>query len=125
MPALNRAAVADDVLLWLHGRRVGIVGDGGQTPISTVLVLDNKAMLSLRAAAPLIVSTVAGHNGAGAVTVAGVVAGDTVVNATDLTAPGDVSSSFEGTVSVSGQVQQSSATDLHTHQIMFHVWPRS
>lgn len=121
--ALNRAATSDDVLLWLHGRRVGIVNDGTYSP--SVLMLDNQAVLSKRASAPVIVTTTAGSNGAGPVTLAAAVKGDTVVNATNLTTPGDVSSSFEGTISVSGQIQQTSGSNLSGQQIMFHIWPRS
>lgn len=123
--AANRALTGDDILVTLHGRRFGIVGDGSGSGQPTSLVLDNQVVLSKRTPAPVLVKTVGGSNGVGAVAVSGLVVGDTVVNATDVTSPGDVSSSFETTVSVAGQIQQSSAANLSGHQIMFHVWPRS
>ena len=61
----------------------------------------------------------AGKNGAGALTLTGALVGDTVVGIANLTTPGDLKSSFEATVSVAGQIQQSSATDLSAKQCFF------
>jgi hypothetical protein len=58
-----------------------------------------------------------GHNGAGACTVTGLSVGDTVVGVVDLTAPGGASSSFEATVTIANQLQQSSATNLSAHTL--------
>lgn len=54
----------------------------------------------------------AGHNGAGAVTVANLKAGDQVLFVFDITDGTDGSSYFESTVTVTGQLQQSSALNL-------------
>jgi len=113
--------LADKVLLWLHGRRLGIVGDG-QTGGQSALVLDGVPIACTRSD---IVVTTLGHNGAGAVAVAGVQVGDNVLNVTNLTTPGDVTASFESTATVAGQVQQTAATDLSAAVLMFQVQPQS
>ena len=118
--ALARAATVDDVHLWIHARRLGLTGDGTGAPFA--LLLDGKVIASSRA---FIRQLVLGHNGAGAVTVAGVVVGDvvdSVINMTDLT---DVTSSFEGVATVAGQVQQSAATDLSAKKCLFFIRPGS
>jgi hypothetical protein len=61
----------------------------------------------------------AGKNGAGALTLTGALQGDTVVAIANLTAPGDLQSSFEATITVAGQIQQSAATDLSAKQVLF------
>jgi len=119
--ALARAAKADDVLVSIHPRRLGIVGDG--LPGSTsALLLDGNVIGSARN--PIKVCQVA-SNGAGAVTLAGAVIGDTVESVVNLTTPGDITSSFEATISVAGQIQQSAATNLSAAQCLFQVRPNS
>jgi hypothetical protein len=115
------ANLADKVLLWIHGRRLGITGDG-QSGVSSALVLDGVPVATTRAP---IVKTQVGKNGAGAVTLAGTAVGDNVVNVTNLSTPGDVTSSFEATITVAGQIQQSAATDLSAAQLMFEIQPQS
>jgi hypothetical protein len=61
----------------------------------------------------------AGKNGAGALTLTGTLVGDKVVAVANLTTPGDLQSSFETTITVAGQIQQSSATDLSVKQCLF------
>jgi fibronectin-binding autotransporter adhesin len=61
----------------------------------------------------------AGKNGTGALTLTGALIGDAVVAVANLTTPGDVKSSYEATVSVNGQIQQSSASNLSAQQILF------
>ena len=63
----------------------------------------------------------AGKNGAGALTLTGAVIGDTVVGIVNITTPGDLKSSFESTVTVTGQIQQTAATDLSAKQCFFHL----
>ncbi|MGY3393449.1 hypothetical protein ACVWW6_006040 [Bradyrhizobium sp. USDA 3311] len=119
--ALSRAAKADDVLVSIHPRRLGIVGDG--LPGSTsALLLDGKVIGTSRN--PIKVCQVA-SNGAGAVTLAGAVVGDVVESVVNLTTPGDVTSSFESVISVAGQIQQTAATNLSAAQCLFQVSPRS
>lgn len=103
------------------GRAVGIVGkisdvDGSWTfgtPV-TFSAGANKAGATILAGNPFLVAQVTGHNGAGAVTVAGAVVGDKVLSVVDMTAApaANVSADFESTISVAGQIQQTS-TDLH------------
>jgi hypothetical protein len=121
MSLLTRAAKADDVLVSIHPRRLGIAGDGlsGNT---SALLLDGKVIGTGRN--PIMVCQTA-SNGAGAVTLAGAVVGDVVENVTNISTPGDVTSSFEATISVAGQIQQSAATNLSAAQCLFRVSPRS
>ena len=122
MAQLGRAATADDVLIWEHGRRFGILGDG-QAGDPSGLVLDGKVVASNRMAVPFIVKAVTSLSGAGAVTLANTVPGDTVVSVTDLSSDSDVSASFESTISVAGQIQQTASTS--GHQVLVIVYPRS
>ena len=118
-----KANPADLALVSIHGRRLSIGGDG-QTTTGSWIQLDNVIVVSQR---PWIMKAAAGSNGAGGVTVAGTLVGDNVISVTDLSAspPADVSSSFEGTVSVAGQVQQTAATNLSAHGCYFVVQPQS
>jgi len=114
------AVTSDNVLLWVHGRRLGIVGDGVSG--NSALVLDGKPVATQRS--PIVLAAL-GHNGAGAVTLAGTQAGDKVIGATNLTTPGDVTASFEATISVAGQIQQTGASNLSAAQVLFVVQPQS
>lgn len=124
MAQLGRAATSDDVLVWEHGRRLGIVGDG-QSGSPSGLMLDGKMIASNRTAAPVLTGVAAGSNGAGNVAVAGAVVGDTVVSVTNLSTPADASASFESTVSVAGNVKQTSASNLSGSTFLFLLIPRS
>jgi len=114
----------DKVLTWLHGRRFGIIGDsyGSNTSLA---VLDGVPVGSTRSGASAIKVVTAGHNLAGPVTVAGAVVGDLVEIVVGLTVPGDASGSFETTVSVAGQVQQTAASNLSANQYLFCIKPQS
>ena len=121
MGLYTRAVKADDVLVSIHPRRLGIVGDG--LPGSpSALLLDGKVIGTGRN--PIKVCQV-GSNGAGSVTLAGAVVGDTVENVTNITTPGDVTSSFESTISVAGQIQQTGAGNYSAAQLLFQVRPNS
>lgn len=124
MGALNRAATSDDVLIWEHGRRLGIVGDG-QSGDPSCLLLDGKVIASNRLAAPFQVKVATSLSAAGAVTLANAVPGDTVVSVLDMSvAPfTDVSADFESTISVAGQIQQTISTS--GHQVLVVTVPRS
>jgi hypothetical protein len=54
---------------------------------------------------------------AGPATLTGALKGDVVLGIVDL-AGGDASADFESTISVAGEIQQSSSTDLHTHHFI-------
>jgi hypothetical protein len=128
MAQLGRAATNNDVLIWEHGRRLGIVGDG-QSGDPSVLMLDGNPIASNRLGAglPFIIAIAAGSNGVGAITVTGAVGGDTVVAVENLSTPAVVArgTSFEATVSVAGQVQQLSVSNLSGNNYRFTVVPQS
>lgn len=121
MGLFTRKVTADDILVSVHLRRLGIVGDG-LSGNPSALLLDGKVIGTARNR--IKVCQVA-SNGAGAVTLAGAVVGDTVESVINITTPGDVSSSFEATISVAGQIQQTAATNLSAAQCIFEVRPNS
>lgn len=53
-----------------------------------------------------------GRNGAGAVTLTGAAVGDVVLGVAGISSVGNAAASFEATISVINQIQQSSASDL-------------
>jgi hypothetical protein len=112
----------DKVLLWLHGRRLGVLGDAYGSNTS-LLVLDGVAVGSSRSGASAIKAIAAMLAGAGSVTVANVAVGDLVELVVDLTGLADVSGSFETTVSVAGHVQQTGAGTAG-HVLLFFVKPQ-
>jgi len=118
MPALTQ----DNVLLWLHGRRVGLVGDGSFSA-SSGLLIDGRLVGSARGAA--VFQLAAGNNGIGNVSFPGAVDGDAVLFALDLTTPANVTSSFETAISTAGQIRQTSASNLSSKTIFFVVQPAS
>jgi hypothetical protein len=128
MAQLGRAGTDQDILVSEHGRRFGIVGDGGAGNPSA-LILDNKVVASNRVAscAGVFVLAAAGSNGVGSVTLTGLQPGDTLISATDLSAspPADATSSFEATISAANAIKQTSASNLSTHGILFAVQLRS
>lgn len=65
--------------------------------------------------------TAAGRSGAGAITLTGAVVGDVVVGVAGLSAGalGSASSSFETTITVVNQIQQSSASNLSANNYLF------
>ncbi len=109
MAALGRAATSDDVLIWEHGRRFGIGGDG-QSGDPSFLMLDGKVIGSNRlTGGSTFIKAVTGLSAAGAVTLTGAAVGDVVVSVTNLTTPGDASSSFETTITVANQIQETAS----------------
>lgn len=118
---MSLQSIANRVLVWLHGPRIGITGDG-QASVSSALVLDGVPVATTRAE---IVVCQLGRNGAGTLALAGAVVGDNVVNVTNISTPGDVTASFESTITVAGQIQQSAATNLSAAQLIFSVAPQS
>ena len=93
----------------------GNVGVGGNLTVTGTTTLAGKTPMTGK-----VYSIVQdGRNGAGALTLTGAKVGDTVVAIADLTTPGDLQSSFETTVSVAGQIQQSSASNLSAVEILF------
>ena len=96
MPALTQ----DNVLLWLHGCRLGLVGDGSFSASTGVLV-DGQLIGSKRG--PVVSQLAAGNNGVGSVGFSAAVDGDSVLLALDLTTPANVTSSFENVISVAGK----------------------
>jgi hypothetical protein len=124
MAALGRAATDQDILVSEHGRRFGIFGDGASGNPSG-LILDNKVIASNRLANPFQVTVATGLSAAGTVTIANVQPGDTVVSVLDMSAAPftDVSSSFESTISVAGQIKETAS--VSGHGILVIIVPRS
>jgi hypothetical protein len=118
MPALTQ----DNVLLWLHGRRVGLVGDGSFST-SSGLMVDSQLVGSKRG--PVVFQLAAGSNGVGNVSFPAAVDGDVVMFALDLTTPANVTSSFEPVISTAGQIRQTSASNLSGKNIFFQLQPAS
>jgi hypothetical protein len=63
----------------------------------------------------------AGHNGAGAVTITGAPLGAKVISVVNLSSPALASSSFEATLSVAGQIQQTSSSNLSGNTYLITV----
>jgi hypothetical protein len=118
MPALT----PDNVLVWLHGRRVGLAGDGSFSASSGLLV-DGQLVGAKRG--PVVSQLAAGSNGAGSVPFPAAIDGDVVLLALDLTTPANVTASFEAVISVAGQIRQTSAANLSTKNILFQLTPAS
>jgi hypothetical protein len=118
MPALTQ----DNVLLWLHGRRIGLVGDGNFSP-SSGLLIDGQLVGSKRGAG--VFQLAAGNNGAGSVSFPAAVDGDIVMFALDLMTPANVTPSFESVISTAGQIKQTSASILSGKYIFFLLQPAS
>ena len=118
MPALTQ----DNVLVWLHGRRVGLVGDGAFSASSGMLV-DGQLVGSKRGAG--VFALAAGNNGVGGITFTAAASGDVLLFALDLTTPANVTSSFEPAISVAGQIQQTSSSNLSGTNIFFVLQPAS
>jgi hypothetical protein len=66
-----------------------------------------------------------GSNGAGAITLANVKVGDNVILAVNLSTPADATASFEAAISIAGQIQQTSASNLSGSVFQFYVVPAS
>lgn len=63
----------------------------------------------------------AGSNGAGPITAAGFAVGDRVVSAVNLTDGTNDAANFESVITVAGQIQQSSATNLSAKKYIFQA----
>lgn len=121
---LTFADLRDKILVWLHGRRLGIRGDGAGPNAQSVLVLDGVPIGSSRSGPNPLKYITTGSNGAGAITTAGTKVGDEVELVQQLgSSPADASSSFETVVSVAGQIQQTSASNLSSTTFLFYVRP--
>jgi hypothetical protein len=118
VPALTQ----DNVLLWLHGRRVGLVGDGSFSTSSGLLV-DGELTGSKRG--PIVCQLAGGNNGVGNVSFTSAVDGDILLFALDLTTPANVTSSFESVISTAGQIKQTSSSNLSGKNIFFQIQPAS
>jgi hypothetical protein len=118
MPALT----PDNVLLWLHGRRAGLVGDGSFSA-SSGLLIDGQLVGSRRG--PVVSQLATGNNGTGSVPFPAAVDGDVVLLALDLTTPANVTASFETVISTAGQIRQIASANLSGKNILFQIAPAS
>jgi hypothetical protein len=127
MSSYSFTDLRDKVLLWIHGRRLGIKGDGSgplSGTVSDVLCLDGVPIGSTRSGPNALKVVASGATGVGAVTITGTQVGDHVelVLQSNFT---DATSSFEATVSVAGQVQQTSSSNLSGNTYLFLVQPQT
>jgi hypothetical protein len=119
----------DQVLVWLHGRRLGIVGDGEQTntvnATSSLLILDGVPIGSTRSGPASVPIPATGLSAAGSITITGAVIGDTVLKVYDVAAAlwVDVSSSFESVISVNNAIQETAS--VTNHAIVVFLQPGS
>ncbi len=119
----------DQVLVWLHGRRLGIVGDGEQTnttnATSSLLILDGVPIGSTRAGAASVPLVATGLSAAGSITLTGAVIGDTILKVYDLNAAlwVDVTSSFESAITVTNAIQET--VSVSGHAIVVFLQPGS
>jgi hypothetical protein len=118
------AFTPDNVLLPIHGRRLGLVGDGQSTSV-TGLNVDGKLVATNRCTGLFFKLVSVGNNGAGAVIFAGLLVGDLPFLVLDLTDLTDVTSSFEAAISVAGQIQQTAATNLSAKTLLILVHPNA
>lgn len=116
----------DRVLLWLHGLRIGLIGDGQQAAVggSSALALDGIVVANRRSGPNALKLVAAGRVGAGSIAFPAVKVGDSVEMVIDLTTPADASASFETVITVAGNIQQSSASSL-TDTYLFLVQPQA
>lgn len=115
--------IIDKVLVWLHGRRLGLFGDG-QSSNNNSVVLDGVTVGSTRTGANSLKGFATSlSSGTGAVTLAGTQIGDTVELVANLTDDLDSSASFETTITVAGQIQQSAA--LASKVCLFFINPQA
>ncbi len=109
----------------------GVIKHGVQTKTAVtnkVLTAISDAGVVTQAPLPsgaFLVTVTAGVAAPGPVTVTGAAVGDKVIGVANLTTPGDLKSSFETTVTVTNQVQQSTATDLSAQQVQFMILKQS
>lgn len=118
----------DRVLLWLHGRRIGIIGDGQPSSPGGALVVDN-AVVAHRRSGPNSLKLVAAglaaaSTGSGGIAFTGVKVGDSVEFVLNLTGDADATSSFESTISTTGFIQQTSSSSLTGNTYLFFVQPQ-
>ncbi len=102
----------------IHGRRLGLVGDG----VSVKGLLFDGRFFSARAG---LKKVMVGRNGAGVVALVGAKVGDSVSLVANLSTPGDGAALFESTITVADQIQQVSATNLSAVQFIIETTPNS
>ena len=117
----------DKVLLWLHGLRFGIIGDGQPTSPSAI-ALDGIVVANRRSGPNSLKQVAAGAaaatTGTGGIGFTGLKVGDSVEMVVNLSTPADATSSFESTISTAGFIQQTSASNLSGNTYFFLVQPQ-
>lgn len=90
----------------------------GNTGKVTANLADNSVLGTALAVSSLRMLTGQGHNLAGAATLTGAKVGDKVVGVSNVTDHVTASASFESTITVADQIQQSAAVDLSAKTII-------
>lgn len=112
----------------LFGRLGGFLGDDLGHRFLWIGGAHGKVVASTRLEIDTIVT---GLNGPGGITLSNVntgdqaQAGDLVVSVLNLTSPADASASFETTISVTGQIQQTSSSNLSGNKYLVRSRPQS
>ncbi len=112
-PSITAAMIADSAVVEAK------IADGAvatakiaDAAVTTTKLVDDDVTAAKLDDAALKYSAFTGHSGAGACTLTGALVGDVVLGVANMTDGGDASASFEGTVTVADQIQQSSASNL-------------
>lgn len=105
--ALTNPADASPMLP-IHGRRLGIIGDG-QSGGSSLLQVDNQLIAATRSGPAPLFGSITSLSGAGSIVLPGAAVGDTVLRVYTA-ALADVSADFEATISVAGHIAQTIST---------------
>lgn len=121
----------DDVLDAIEAVETGAAAAASTTAAGIVELATNAEALTgidtARAVTPAALAAVTagvkvisfdGINGAGACTLTGAVAGDKVIGVAGITAVGDAASSFEATITVNDQIQQTAVGDLSANDYL-------
>jgi hypothetical protein len=114
-PTITSAMLADDSVVEAK------IADGAvataklaDAAVETAKLADDNVTAAKLDDAALRFSAFTGKSGTGACTLTGAAVGDVVLGVVNLTDGGNASSSFESTITVVNQIQQSSASDLST-----------
>jgi hypothetical protein len=119
------ATKGDDLLVQYLDRSYGkgpvsafkVSGDDGSVTLPNGSVISPTTSAVMTGSMYSVVQ--AGKSAAGSLTLTGTLVGDKVIAVANLTAPADLQAGFETVITVAGKIQQSSATDLSTTQILF------
>ena len=111
-----KSATVGEIVFDLARKELAAIGTSNlqDDAVSTAKIADNAVTGPLLAAGAFLSAVVTGSNGAGACALVGAKVGDKVVMNVNLSDATDDQTSFETTITVVDQIQQTSASDLST-----------